>query len=78
MKIVIEINDVELFAKSLNNAIAAYGNIISAIDLGCEVPLMFDVLKTINFENLQERYNCLIDVYKQVEHMEKDFKRRIL
>lgn len=73
MKITIEIGDVELFAKSLNNAIAAYGNIISAIDLGCEVPLMFDRLKTIPFENLRERYDCLIDVYKQVEQMEKDF-----
>ena len=73
MKIVIEINDVELFAKSLNNAVVAYGNIIRAIDLGCQVPLVFEGLKTIPFESLRERYDCLIDVYKQVEQMEKDF-----
>lgn len=70
MRIEIEVNDIELFAKGLNNAIATYGNIIRSIDLGCSVPSQFEVMNTIPFEELRERFNCLIDVYEQVERIE--------
>lgn len=33
MKIEIEISDIELFAKALNNAFIAYGDIVSSINL---------------------------------------------
>ena len=64
MKIVIEVDNIELFAKGLNNAIATYGNIIRSIDLCCDVPHQFDVLKTMPFDELRARYTCLVDVYK--------------
>ena len=75
MKIEIEINNIELFAKGLNNAIAVYGHIISAIDLCCSIPSKFEIFKTIPFEDLMARYNCLIKVYEQVEQIEKDFNQ---
>ena len=73
MKIEIEVNDIKLFAKGLNNAIATYGHIIRCVDLGCNVPSQFEVMNTIPFEELRSRYNCLIDVYEQIERIEKDF-----
>lgn len=72
MKITIEVNDVELFAKGFNNAIATYGDVVYAIDIGCEVPSRFKVLETIPYENLLARYNCLVDAYKQIEQIEKN------
>ena len=75
MKIEIEVNNIELFAKGLNNAIAAYGNIISSIDLCCGIPSRFEILKTIPFEDLMARYNCLINVYEQIEQIEKDLNK---
>ena len=71
MKIEIEVNDIELFAKGLNNAIATYGYIIRCVDLGCNIPSQFEVMNEIPFEELRSRYNCLIDVYEQVERIEK-------
>jgi len=75
MKITIEVKDIELFSKGLNNAIAAYGDIIYAIGIGCEIPSAFEGLKAIPFDNLRTRYNCLVDAYKQVEQMEKDLDK---
>lgn len=72
MKVTIEVNDIELFAKGLNNAIAVYGYIINCINLCCEIPHRFEVLKTIPFENLSARFDCLVNVYEQVEQVEKD------
>lgn len=72
MKITIEVNDIELFAKGLNNAIATYGDVVYAIDICCEVPKRFEALKTIPFKDLSARYNCLVDVYEQVRQIEKE------
>ena len=72
MKITIEVNDIELFAKGFNNAIATFGDVVYAIDIGCEVPSRFKVLETIPHENLLARYNCLVDVYEQIEQIEKN------
>lgn len=72
MKIAIEVKDIELFAKGLNNAIATYGHIIRCVDLGCNIPSQFEVMNKIPFEELRARYNCLIDVYEQVELIEKE------
>lgn len=72
MKVTIEVNDIELFAKGLNNAIAAYGNIVYAIDIGCEIPSIFEALRTISYDDLRLRYNCLVDAYRQIEQVEKE------
>ena len=74
MKVSIEVDNIELFATALNNAIASYGDIIYAIFLGCEIPSKFEKLKTIPFEELKSRQECLLDVYSQVEKIEKEYK----
>lgn len=71
MKVTIEVNDIELFSVALNNAIATYGDILWGIYLGCEIPPKFEKLKTIPFDKLKARQNCLLDIYKQVEQIEK-------
>lgn len=71
MKITIEVNDLELFAKGFNNAIAAYGDIVWSIKIGCGIPSRFEVLKEIPVEDLIDRHNCLVDVYEQVVQIEQ-------
>ena len=72
MKITIEVDDVELFAKGFNNAIATFGDVVYAISIGCQVPSRFKVLETIPEKELTARYNCLVDAYEQIEQIEKD------
>ena len=71
MKIEIEVKDISLFAKALNNACISYGDIIWGIYIGCEVPSKFDPLKKLPEGELKARIDCLKDVYRQVENMEK-------
>ena len=71
MKIEIEVEDISLLAKALNNACVAYGDIVWSVYLGCEVPSKFDPLKKLSQKELEARINCLKDVYRQVEEIEK-------
>ena len=51
----------------LNNAIAAYGDIIWGIYLGTPTPDKFAKLKTLSDEELRERFNSLKNLYKILE-----------
>jgi len=70
MKIEIEVKDISLFAKALNNALITYGDVVWGIYLGCEVPSKLEPLKKISYEELKKRMECLKDVYNQVEELE--------
>lgn len=74
MVIEIEVDDITLFAKALNNAICAYEDIIWSIDLGC-VPQInsnkFSKLNVLPEEELKKRFNALNDVYKQITKIEE-------
>ena len=72
MKITIEVPDIEIAAKSINNAMVAYGDIVWSIILGCEVPQKFQSLAKLDEEELTKRFNCLRDICKQIEEMEKN------
>ena len=76
MKIELEIDDIELFTKALNNAFLAYGDIVSSINcLGLEPQLStikYLPLMELPAEELDRRYNTLKDVYLQVEAKEKE------
>ena len=72
MKVIIEVPDIELFAKALNNAIVACGDIYYSIELGCEVPSKYERLDVLPREELKARYKCLLDVYSQIEQIEKE------
>lgn len=77
MKIEIEVSDIELFAKALNNAFLAYWDIITAIDLGCEPQIRatkFLPLGELPDGELKNRFEELERVYLQVE----DIERRML
>lgn len=75
MVIEIEVDDIEVLAKALNNAFLAYGDIVSSINLGLEPQLSsvkYLPLMDLPFEELDCRYNTLKDVYLQIEAKEKE------
>ena len=71
MKIEIEVDDITLFAGALNNAVASYGNILSAIYCYCDIPAKMEKLKEMPFDELQKRFDCIKNVYDQVLEIEK-------
>lgn len=74
MKIEIDVSDIQLFAKALNNAIASYGDIAFGIMFGCEIPSKLESLRQIPFRELENRIHCLKEVYKQIEELETKMK----
>ena len=77
MKIEIEISDLELFGKALNNAFLAYWDIVHAIDLGCDPQVRttrFLPLGELPDGELKNRLMELENVYDQV----LDLERRML
>ena len=72
MKIEIEVPDITTASKAINNATVAYGDIISAIMVGCEVPQRFAPLAQLSDEELRKRFNCLKSIYEQLEEIEKN------
>lgn len=71
MEITIKVDDITTFAKALNNAQIAYNSIVQAIVYGCEIPKQFEPLKELSDEELMGRLKSLMDVYKQVEEIER-------
>lgn len=71
MKVEIKVEDISLFAKALNNACISYNDIIWSIYMGCEVPSKFDLLEKLPEEELKARIDCIKNVYRQVEEIEK-------
>ena len=71
MKIELEVSDIKTVATAMNNAIIAYGKIIRAIMLGCEIPKDFEPLQSLDDYALLERYRCMQNMYEQIEAIEK-------
>ena len=74
MKIEIEVTDITTAAKAINNAMAAYGNIVWSIILGCEVPKNFQPLANLDDDELTKRLDCLKDICEQLEAVETKMK----
>ena len=74
MKIELEINDIEILSKALNNALATYGDIIFSSIMRCDIPLKFEKLKDLPDEELIKRVNAIKDIYKQIEKIEERWK----
>ena len=70
MEITIKVDDITTFAKALNNAMIAYGDIVWALQIGCDVPKAFEPLRELDEEELNKRMGCLKDVCEQVEDIE--------
>ena len=74
MKIEIEVSNLELFGKALNNAFLAYWDIVHAIHLGCEPQVRatrFLPLGELPDGELKNRLEELERVYLQVEDIER-------
>lgn len=75
MKIEIEISDLELFVKALNNSLAVYGCAVRSRQLGCELGYSSNVREAfdkIPEEELVKRWQELKQMYKQIETLEKE------
>lgn len=75
MIINIEVSDISLFAKALNNALVSYGDIISSLRFDLEVPIKFESLHQLSDMELENRFNELKQVYFQVENIEKEYNK---
>ena len=74
MQITINIDDKEKLLDALNNSIVAFGDIINAFYLGCDIPSKWQ--KWVDDRNsthedcyieLSSRYELLKEVYQQIE-----------
>ena len=74
MTINIEVSDIELFAKALNNAIVSYGDILSSAKFELDLPLKYEHLFQLSDKELEDRFAILKDVYFQVERIERLYK----
>lgn len=75
MKIEIQVSDITLFAKAFNNALVSYGDILSSLRFGLEVPSKYDGLASLSQKELDDRFNELKQVYFQVENIEKEYNK---
>lgn len=53
--------------KGLNNAVAAYGDIVWSCFLGLEIPAKFTKLKQLSEEELKSRFDAVKDFYLEIE-----------
>ena len=74
MKIEIDVADIEITAKALNNAVASFGEICSAIFMNCEVPAKFKGLKSLDPDDLMVRFYIVKSIYEQIEEIERQMK----
>ena len=71
MKIQIDIPDnVELVAKAVNNAAAAYHWMIASAVLHCELPTKFEKLKAENESELFEQLGILKSIVHQLDDLQ--------
>ena len=74
MQVTLEIQDPELAICGLNNAIVAYSQIVGSVELGCDIPGVFEKLlekkcgddHDARFELLSARHSALKDIYNQL------------
>lgn len=72
MKIEIEVSDIKTAVDAINNAIIAYGDVISKIMLCCDIPTILEPLKQLSEEEITKRFNCLKQIYEQLESIEQN------
>ena len=75
MKIEIEVSNIELFSKALNNALVAYRDIVTCINVfGIDPQISskeFTKLADLPAKELTGRLNELKQVYLQIENIER-------
>lgn len=67
MKITIEIPDVALAAKALNNATASFGETCWAAMFNMNLPKKLEPLASLDAEELKRRYMIVKDIAEQIE-----------
>lgn len=71
MKITIEIPDVALAAKALNNAVAVLGWASWTAIIGCELPDRLSKMSELEEEELKRRFMLVMSICEQVEAIEQ-------
>lgn len=71
MRVTLEIPDITIAAKAMNNATIALSEIVWAINLGCDVPKIFEPLRNVNEDDLNKRVSIMSHLTKQLEVIER-------
>ncbi len=74
MKVEIEISDIKLAAKAVNNATAALGWLSWAATLGAKVPDKLSDICKLEDEEIKVRFRIMKDICNQIEVAEKKVK----
>ena len=78
MKVEIDISpyDITSVAKTLNNAYVAFWDILSAINLGTQLPTRWDKFAELPYEELLKRRCILADLVRTFERLEEEENER--
>ena len=71
MKITIDVPDISLAAKALNNAVVAFGEACWTHWCECHLPERLAPMKNLSQEEVKERFNIVKSICEQVEAIEK-------
>lgn len=72
MKIVIDIPDITLTVKALNNAVAAFGEACWTASMNCDLPSQLQELGNLNLEELKSRFMAAKHILEQLEYFERN------
>ena len=74
MKLILNVDNIELLDSALSHAIRSYADIVGAEFLGCQIPPVFEryfekhnIKFDERYEHLLKRLNALKDLEKQIE-----------
>ena len=67
MQITLNIENLDILVKGLNNAVISFGNVASALLLHCDVPKNLEPLQTLPEEEIRKRFDAVLNIYKQLE-----------
>lgn len=71
MKIELEIHDTKTAATAINNAGAAYIRLLHMMNIGVEIPPVFNKLYAYSYEQLQQHVAVLKDIVKQLDNLKE-------
>ena len=73
MKVELEVEDLDLLLKGLNNSLITYHEICSCVFLGCDIPFSsLRPLKNLPYEELEQRLLSVKNIYSQLEQLEQE------
>ena len=81
MKLILDVENIELLDSALSHAIRSYADVVGAEFLGCQIPPVFEryfekhnIKADKRYEHMLKRLNALKDLEKQIERIDRHTK----